>query len=198
MGTQQVGLRDVSHGAPQSRARITAPLRYLLIYHPEKARYDFVVPAVVALCGWGAYWLISPKVALFGDDGLLRFVRDLLVMGVPFMVGALAAVAMGSPGDHLDKRPAGAELYLDGRMLSLRTFTCYLLGYLSFIGLTTLGMAVFASLIHHSVIVWTAGMPGVRYAVLAIGTLGLATLLSALTVTVFWALYFLTDVVNRQ
>ena len=198
MGTQQIGLRDVSHGAPQSRARITAPVRYLLIYHPEKTRYDFVVPGIVAACGWVAYALITPRIPIFSEDGLLRFVRDLLIMGVPFMIGALAAVAMGSPGDHLDRRPAGTELYLDGRMLSLRSFVCYLLGYLSFLGLVVLGLAVAADLLHNSVMAWSDGLRGVQTAIRLFGALILSGLLSALTVTVFWALYFLTDVVNRQ
>jgi hypothetical protein len=197
MGTQQLGLRDVSHGAPQSRARILAPLRYLLIFHPEKSRYDFVIPGIIAVAAWGAYSLVSPKPPIFGDAGLLRFVRDLLIMAVPFMVGALAAVAMGAPGPHLDRRPIGTELHLDGNPLTLRSFTCYLLGYLSFLGLLTLGLSVFASLMHDSVIAWTATAPIWRDAIRSIGALGLSVLLSFLSVTVFWALYFLTDVVNR-
>ncbi len=64
--------------------------------------------------------------------GVLKFARDLLIMAVPFMIGALASVAMGSPGTHMDRRPVGAELVLDGEVLSLRQFVCYLLGYLSF------------------------------------------------------------------
>ena len=197
MGTPQVGLRDVSQGTPQSRARLGAPLRYLFIYHPEKRRYDFVVPGVIAVSTWAVYSLIEPKPPLFGDAGLLRFVRDLLIMGVPFMIGALAAVAMGTPGDHLDRRPAGTELYLDGRLLNLRSFVCYLLGYLSFLGLVTLGLTVFASLMHYPIIEWTTGAPIARKIIHGIGTFTLATLLSSLSVTVFWALYFLTDVVNR-
>lgn len=199
MGTPRISrLRDVSYGTRQPRARLTAPLRYLLIYHPEKTRYDLVVPGILALTGWLAYVAIEPKPPIFGDVGLLRFVRDLLIMGVPFMVGALAAVAMGAPGKHLDRRPAGAELYLDGRMLTLRTFVCYQLGYLSFLGLTTLALAVFAGIMHDSVVAWTETLPVVRTSVKLVGALGLSGLLSALTVTVFWALYFLTDIVNRE
>jgi len=29
------------------------------------------------------------------------------------MIGALAAVSMGAPGPNLDRRPIGAELWLD-------------------------------------------------------------------------------------
>ena len=196
MGTQQVGLRDVAHGPAPSRLRLLAPLRYLAIHHPEKTAYDRLYPAVFAIVMWLAYWFISPKPRLFGAEGLLGFTRDLLVMAVPFMVGALAAVAMGSPGGHLEKRPRGAELHLDGKTLTLRQFVCYLLGYLSFLGLVTLGGVVGAALLHDAVVSWTAHSPAAHLIVMLIGTLGLSMLLSALTITVFWGLYFLTDVVN--
>lgn len=197
MGTRRVGLRDVSHGLPPARPRLTAPLRYLAIVGPEKAAYDFVVPAVVGICAWGVYMLVDPKPPIFGDNGLLKFTRDLLVMGVPFMIGALAAVAMGAPGPHLDRRPVGTELHLDGRSLTLRQFVCYLLGYLSFLGLITLFGAYAAELLHSQVLYWTRHLADWRPWLLGVGTFFLAYLLSTLAVTVLWSLYFLTDVVNR-
>jgi hypothetical protein len=129
-------------------------LRYLLIHHPEKSFYDFYVPGFVAIMGSVAYSVISPRSAILGDDGLLRFVRDLLIMGVPFMVGALAAVAMGAPGTHLEKRPVGTQLFLDGESLTLQQFVSYLLGYLSFLGLIMLGLAVAASLLRNPIEAW--------------------------------------------
>jgi hypothetical protein len=197
MGTRRVGLRDVSRGLPPARPRLTAPLRYLAIVGPEKAVYDFAVPAAVGICAWGVYMLIDPKPPIFGDNGLLKFTRDLLVMAVPFMVGALAAVAMGAPGPHLERRPVGAELYLDGQSLTLRQFVCYLLGYLAFLGLITLIAAYGAELLHDVVLSWTRHIHHWRTWIRGIGTFFLAYLLSSLAVTVFWSLYFLTDVVNR-
>jgi hypothetical protein len=200
MGTQQQikQLRDISHGADTTRMRLLAPLRYLVIKHPEKFKYDIVIPTAVGVAVWVAYLAIDPKPLLFGDAGLLRFARDLLIMAVPFMVGALAAVSMGSPGPHLDRRPIGTELYLDNDALTLRQFLCYLLGYLSFLGLVTLISVVIAALMCDSVIVWTSHLPLLRWVVHALGTLCLSLLLSFLSVTVFWSLYFLTDVANQS
>jgi|SRR5450830_1929571 hypothetical protein len=195
MGTQQVKpLVDITHGAHGSRLRLLVPLRYLAIRHPEKTKYDIWIPTVIAAASWGLYCLIEPKPSLFGEAGLLRFARDLLIMGVPFMIGALAAVSMGAPGPHLDRRPVGVDLRLDNDVLTLRQFLCYLLGYLSFLGLVTLVAVVAASLLQDAVSLWTVNLPTMRLFVYATGTLALAMLLSFLSVTVFWSLYFLTDV----
>jgi hypothetical protein len=197
MGTRRVGLQDVSHGLPPARPRLTAPLRYLAIIGPEKAIYDFWVPAGLGICLWGAYMLIEPKPPVFGDSGLLKFIRDLLIMAVPFMVGALAAVAMGAPGPQMDRRPVGTELYLDGEPLTLRRFVCYMLGYLSFLGIVTLIAAYGAEMLHRPILHWTEKSAYLRVWMRGIGMFFLVYLVSSLTVTVFWSLYFLTDVVNR-
>lgn len=197
MGTEQVKLRDAAPAGQISRLRLLAPLRYLAIRHPEKDRYDVRLPVFVGIFAWIVYSAIEPKPPLFGDGGLLRFARDLLIMGVPFMVGALAAVSMGAPGAHMDERPLGAELYLDREALTLRQFLCYLLGYLCFLGLVTLILVVAAALLRDTVLAWTVQIPLIRGLVKSIGTLALSLLLSSLTITVFWSLYFLTDVANQ-
>lgn len=198
MGTRQVKVLDVQQGGRPSRLRLLAPMRYLEIRHPEKVRYDLVVPLLVGLAGWAIYMLVQPRIALFGEAGLLRFARDLLVMAVPFMIGALAAVSMGAPGPNIDRRPIGAELWLDNDALTMRQFLCFLLGYLSFLGLVTLMVVVGAGLMKDAVVGWTANAPMVRAGVHALGTLSLSMLLSFLSVTVLWSLYFLTDVANRK
>jgi hypothetical protein len=71
-------------------------MRYLAIRHPEKYRYDIFVPLAVGGVAWVIYSLIEPKPPLFGDNGLIRFARDLLIMAVPFMIGALATVSMAA------------------------------------------------------------------------------------------------------
>lgn len=192
-----IGLPDITHGAQGSRKRLLAPLRYLAINHAEKSKYDFWLPSAIGVGAWVVYFLIEPKPPLFGEAGLLRFARDLLIMAVPFMVGALAAVSMGAPGPHLDRRPIGVEMRLDNDALTLRQFLCYLLGYLSFLGLVTLVAVVTAALLRDGVVAWTANVPFIRSLVHASGALVLSMLLSFLSVTVFWSLYFLTDVANQ-
>lgn len=198
MERSRIEYLDVEQGGTHSRLRLLAPIRYLSIRHPEKRRYDVVIPLCVALAAWIVYVGVQPRAPLFGDAGLLRFARDLLIMAVPFMVGALAAVSMGAPGNNIDRRPMGFELWLDNDALTMRQFLCFLLGYLSFLGLVTLFAVVGAALMREAVISWTASAPLARTAVWAIGSLILSMLLSFLSVTVFWSLYFLTDVANRK
>lgn len=198
MGTHQVELPDVRSGPPPSRKRLLAPLRYLAIRHPEKTFYDFLMPMIWAAVLFSGYWLMEPKPALFGDAGFIKLFRDLLIMAVPFMVGALAAVAMGTPGGQLDRRLAGAPLYLDGESLTLRQFVCYLLGYLCFVGLLSLIATVAATVLRDPVTAWITGRAGLDVLVRGVGTLALFLMVSALTITVLWSLYFLTVIVNRK
>ena len=191
------GLTDVTHGKRRARLRLLAPVRYLAIHHPEKNLYDFVAPILMAVGFWLVFYVVYPRFAIFGDMGVLRFTRDLLIMAVPFMVGALATVSMGSPGTYLDRRPVGAELYLDGEVLTLRQFVCYLLGYMSFLGIVTLIACVAATLLHDAFLKMVGH--GLMHAfVLNAGAAALFLLLSALLVTVLWSLYFLTEVVNAR
>ncbi|WP_156042131.1 hypothetical protein [Bradyrhizobium sp. URHD0069] len=197
MATRGIGLRDVTE-RHVSRLRLLAPLRYLAIHHPEKTTYDWIAPIGATFVACIVYFSISPHPAIFGEAGVLKYARDLLIMAVPFMIGALAAVAMGSPGAHLDKRPVGADLLLDGEILTLRQFVCYLLGYLSFLSLIVLLLAIVAALMHDSVLNWLELHPNFMMPVRIVGVVVLSFLLSSLTVTVLWSLYFLTDVVNRK
>jgi hypothetical protein len=197
MATGGLGLRDVTE-RHVSRLRLLAPLRYLVIHHPEKTTYDFIAPLGATFVACLLYFSINPHPAIFGEAGVLKYARDMLIMAVPFMIGALAAVAMGSPGAHLDKRPVGADLLLDGELLTLRQFVCYLLGYLSFVSLITLLLAISAALLRDSVLNWLELHPTFMIPVRTIGVAVLSFLLSSLTITVLWSLYFLTDVVNRK
>jgi hypothetical protein len=197
MATPGVGLRDITE-RKVSRLRLLAPLRYLAIHHPEKTTYDLIAPIGVTIVACVAYFWIQPHPAIFGEAGILKFTRDLLIMAVPFMIGALAAVAMGSPGPHLDKRPVGTDLLLDGEVLTMRQFVCYLLGYLSFLSLLVLLLSIGATLLHGQVVSWTAAYPKLLLPVKIAGVSVLSFLLSTLTITVLWSLYFLTDVVNRK
>lgn len=199
METQRrIGLPDVQHGRARRFYPMLAPLRYLRIIAPYKARYDFWLPTSIALVIWLGYLWVSPGVNVFGVDGVLQNVQSLLVMAVPFLIGALATVAMASPAETLDKRPVGAPLTLDSVVLSTRQFVCYLLGYLSFIGFVALIMIFLAKASKPKITSLLIDTPSVLAGVEHLTVLSFAWILAAFCLTMFWALYFLTDVVNRR
>lgn len=197
MATRPAELRDVHQGPNGPRSSLFAPLRYLQIEHADKAWYDTLLPGLTSAISWGIYHWLIPSMSIFGESGLLRFERDFLIMAVPFLFGALATVAMAAPSPTLDRRPPGAELILAGRPLNLRQFVCYLLGYLAFLGILTLVGAVAAQLVHDPAKLLLTAHPSAKVIVFGLGTFVIFALANYILVTTLWALYFLTDVVNR-
>ncbi|MCH4560339.1 hypothetical protein [Mesorhizobium jarvisii] len=198
MATRKIGLQDVEETRNPRRLRLLAPLRYLSIQAPEKGRYDVTIPAFACVALWVGYNILDPRPSLFGAEGILITAQSFLIMAVPFLIGALASVAMGSPGAHLDRRAVGAGIYLEGRSISLRQFVCHLLGYLSFLGLVAFLVITVANFGRPTAINLLAAYP-IACEVLAQAFAGaMFFLLSAFATTVFWALYFLTDVVNHH
>lgn len=198
MGTRQVGLRDVEETRAPRRLRLLAPLRYLIIEAPEKRFYDRTLPTIAAAVVWAGWNYLAPRPLFFGPAGMLQVAQGFLMMAVPFLIGALAAVSMGSPGPHLDRRAVGAGLYLDGKSLTLRQFVSFLLGYLCFVGLVTFLLISAAIFVEPAL---TAAIGASTHwgfeALRQVGAFAAFFLFSSFTITVLWSLYFLTDIVNR-
>lgn len=199
MGTRQIGLRDIENTRRPRRLRLLAPLRYLAIQAPEKRFYDITLPAFVGVVGWLGYNLLDPKPPIFGQSGVLVTAQSFLLMAVPFLIGALAAVSMGSPGTHLDRRAVGAGIVLEGETLTLRQFVSYLLGYLCFLGLAAFIAVSVAIYVQPSISrLLPLEAANLAFWIEQIGAGVMMLWFSAFSLTVFWALYFLTDIVNRH
>lgn len=198
MGNSKIEpLRDVVQTRRPNRWRLLAPLRYLSISAYDKRKYDLFLPVAGGLALWLGYNFLSPQPTLFGENGILASVQTFLMLAVPFLIGALASVAMGSPGERIDKRVYGTGVVLDGRTLSLRQFVCYLLGYLSFLGLVAFVLITIASFVAPSLRIMLSEISYLHIILRQVFAVSMFILFSAFTTTVFWALYFLTDVVNR-
>lgn len=193
-----LGLPDVHHGPLRRDYPLLAPLRYLRIGAPAKRIYDFVLPTICAAILCILYVTLNLGPAATKENGILSDLQSLLTMAVPFLIGALATVAMASPVDALDKRPAGAEIVFEGRVLSLRQFVCYLLGYLSFVGFVLLLMIFSLRALSPPISVLLDGFPRTTTVVESVTVVLFAWIISSLCLTILWALYFLTDVVNRR
>lgn len=199
MGTREQIARDIRTSGPRPRARLLAPLRYLKITAPEKRFYDRILPALVGGVLWVGFNLLNPRPSLMeAPGGLVPTIQGFLTIAVPFLIGALASVAMGLPGSHLDRRAPGVPILLDGEVLTLRQFVCYLLGYLSFLGVTLLVTTMAVQLVQPTIQRMLTEGTVAYQAIYQVGVGALMMSGSLFVITIFWALYFLTDIVNRH
>lgn len=143
------------------------------------------------------YWCTPFRPSLFSDDGILVLCRDTMGIFVPFLFSALAAVALATSGyARLDARPRGPDLFLSGTPLTLRQFVCYLLGYLTFTGLFLFILSASALLLKPAFAITVSNVPELRELLLFVLTAFLSYVSSSFFITVLWALYFLTEVLN--
>lgn len=198
METRKLGLRDVQATSKPRRLRLLAPLRYLAISGPEKRFYDLYLPVYCAAFMFVVFLLLHPRPLVFGPEGLISVIQSFMIMAVPFLIGALAAVAMGSPGAHLDRRAVGVGFAIDGEVLTLRQFVCYLLGYLCFVGLILFLAVTLAALVQPTLARLLSDDSALLFALQHGGLFVLMLTIASFVITIFWALYFLSDIVNRQ
>lgn len=173
--------------------RLTSPLNYWRIAHPEKTKYDRYYPALFAVVVTAGYLLLPVRPVLLGDGGILSSVRELLTLLIPFSVAALAAVATAHR-EGLDDRTAGDMLNLNGEALTRRRFICFLFGYLAWICL-----ALFLAIIVGEAVApaFRAVAPNLLEMLRPFLFGVFAFFLGHMLVTTLWALFYFTDRMNR-
>ena len=129
--------------------QLTVPANYLRIKHGRgvfhsKRVYDFVLPALLAVCTLVAFAWLDISFSLTAHPALMKRITDLLALMIVFYLAALAAVATFERQGIDDLLPNNdATLWIrnpDGgawekKALSYRKFISYLFGYLSFLSL---------------------------------------------------------------
>jgi len=121
--------------------RLFVPLKYILIRHPEKTKFDVVFPAIFA-CLFSLP-TISPEFrqCAVTDMDLLERSSDLLSILTGFFVAALAAVATFGGEEMNETMPGSPPVTLrdsygnEPEELSRRRFLSFLFGYLAFVSL---------------------------------------------------------------
>lgn len=129
------------------------PLAYVRIKHPTKAFFDWWLPLFFAIATWCFLYYVVKSPALFGENGLIIGVNELLQVLVGFYIAGLAAIAtFQNPGmdDQMSGDPVTLEEQYRGQTLLVgltrRRFLCYLFGYLSWISLTLYFIGVLANI----------------------------------------------------
>lgn len=183
--------------------RLAQPLDYLRIDHPAKAKYDYLIPALlaVALTVWVVF---APRpVSVFGQNGLLSIAGGLLQMLTGFYIASLAAIAtftrrsmdLVMPGvpPRLNVFERGVERQL---RLTRRRFLCLMFGYMAFLSLFLylLGMFVVPSITAIKEIIPVAVHGYARGIFVAMYFF----LFSNLLITTLLGLYYMADRIHRH
>ncbi|WP_147385845.1 hypothetical protein [Oleomonas cavernae] len=140
--------------------QLGVPLRYLAIKQGDgifhsKTMYDFVLPGLFSIANTTLVYLLSIKMGIFADKGLIPAIIDLLNLIIAFFIAALAAVATFERkglDDKIKGQPATLSIMTKSGskkdfVLTHRQFICYLFGYLSFVSLLFLILLHFVRLI---------------------------------------------------
>src|SRR5262245_55265531 len=107
-------IRVLMRGETPAWRRLMAPLKYFLIYHDIKTRFDLVWPLVLTSITMLVFWSLPIMPRVLGEEGILRSLRDLIGLLAAFFVAALAAVATFAR-EGLDKPMEGTTPTLHGR-----------------------------------------------------------------------------------
>lgn len=118
--------------------RVLVPLRYLLIDHPEKWKFDLLLPACFALVFCLPLLSAEFRAGAVDSFDVLGKISNFLGVLVGFFIAALAAVATFGkremddpmPGEVRLEHRVNAETYFEE--LSRRRFLSFLFGYLAF------------------------------------------------------------------
>lgn len=180
--------------------RLFVPLKYLLIRHPEKTKFDLVFPIVFA-----CFFLLPTLSSDFRDAAakmdILGRSSDLLSILTGFFVAALAAVATFGGEEMNEIMPGSSPVTLrdpyrtEPEKLSRRRFLSFLFGYLAFLSLTLYLMGfVYYGLETYVIIKYFPHWAGTSFVVFW-GIYGFA--LGNLLANTLLGLFYLTDRIHR-
>jgi hypothetical protein len=181
--------------------RLFVPLKYLLIRHPEKIKFDLVFPIVFACLFLLPTFSPEFRQSAITNMDLLGRSSDLLSILTGFFVAALAAVATFGGEEMNETMPGTSPVTLrdpyrsEPETLSRRRFLSFLFGYLAFLSLT-LYLAGFVYYgLHTYVIMKYEPDWAVKSFVVFWGLYGIA--LGNLLANTLLGLFYLTDRIHR-
>lgn len=183
--------------------RIFVPLRYLKIDHPEKRKFDLLLPLIL-----GVFFALPMLSSQFRSDALLTFdvigkISNFLGVLTGFFIAALAAVATFGKQEMDDPMPGEPPVRLEHKVntetyfenLSRRRFLSFLFGYMAFLTLA-LYVLGYAYLIADKYLI-TDVIPQWRSAIFGTFWLVYAFALANLLSNTLLGLFYLTDRIHR-
>lgn len=182
--------------------QLFTPLSYMRIKHPVKPWFDWYVPLFITVPVFLILLFLPKQVDIFGNNGLVFVITDLIKILVGFYIAALAAIATfhrEQMDQELSGEPATLRVHRKGvakeSNLTRRRFLCYLFGYLAFIGIFIYFVGAAATLLHSNVqllpsVWWVLTL---KWGFIFVYLYVTANLLS----TTLLGLHFMTDRIHR-
>lgn len=178
--------------------RLLSPLNYLRIRHETKPKYDWGLPAGLALGATIAVYILPIQPNIFGVGGVLEKFGQLLQILPGFYIAALAAISTFNKADMDERMPEDAptlEITYRGKPFTLeltrRRFLSAMFGYLSFLSIALYITTIVANVIAPSLaIILPASLHTYfKFGFVAFYMFGQANML----VTTLLGLYYLAD-----
>lgn len=134
------------------------PLRYLTIRHSAKVLYDLALPALMS-AGLTALLMLASGVQVFGKDGYLNSLQNLLTIMGGFFVAALTLITTASMPTLKEPVAGLAPPRMPGEAapLSRKRFLAYLFGYLATSSFLMVAITILANLVAPSIAAHVAG-----------------------------------------
>lgn len=136
--------------------QITRPLSYLSIEHPEKWKFDWLIPSVLSLLSLVVFYIIDNSINIFGQNGFISYILGLIQILPGFYIAALAAISTFNKNDidqYMPDPTPQVDILVSGQKnkikLTRRRFLCMLFAFLTtesiFLALLSIGALIFSS-----------------------------------------------------
>lgn len=184
-------------------ARLLKPLDYLRIKVVEKPRYDFIYPLIIGTSITAFLFFYPLPINIFGPNGLLSLIVNILQILTGFYIASLAAVATFNKGDmdeHMKGETATLTVIKRGvklpEKLTRRRFLCLMFGYLAFISILLYFTGGLANLFSGSIVQLIP--PLLKQAAKWSFTWTYLVVTSNLIVTTLLGLFYMCDRIHRE
>jgi hypothetical protein len=172
---------------------LLTPLKYLTIRYRQKIWFEVVLPLLI---GVGLTWLILggvPSTPVFGKDGYLASLQNLLTILGGFFVAALTLITTADIAIIREpvSGPNPPRLPAEDAPLSRKRFLAYLFGYLATSSFLLVGVTLLANILAPMLSAHLLPFPKIAVEAIGLGTFNIW--LAHVFVSTMLGMYYFTE-----
>lgn len=118
--------------------QLLRPFAYLTIEHPEKWKFDWLIPSILTTFSGVLFLVADDKVVIFGGSGVIPGIMGFVQILPGFYIAALAAIATFNRQDidkYIPEPTPTMDILVGGEknkiLLTRRRFLCMLFAFLT-------------------------------------------------------------------